>query len=96
MGMENREYRQERTNPQVAQPSIEDVEMDHVKSNPSGPVTRSIRVRLYTEPRGWRHSCEIVFQREPNGDVNLNVLAKLLHVEKTVRVSNSAFTEMWS
>jgi hypothetical protein len=96
MRTENREYREERTNAPVAGPSIEDVEMDDVASNPSGPVRKSIRVRLYTEPRGWRHSCEIDFQRELNGDVNLNVLAKLLHVEKTVRVSNLAFIDTWS
>jgi hypothetical protein len=64
------------------------LKVDHVKSNPSELAATSICVRLYAERRGRNHIREINFQREPNGDLNLVLLAKMLQVEGTVRVSS--------
>lgn len=65
----------------------DDVKMGYART---GEVATSICVKLYEEHRGWQHSHEINFQRDPNGDINLDALAKLLPVEGVIRVSNPA------
>jgi hypothetical protein len=51
---------------------------------------KSICVRLYEEPRSWWESHEVDYLCEPNGDVDLDALAKLLLVEGHLWVGSPA------
>jgi hypothetical protein len=63
-----------------------EVECDNWERHQARPVLKPIRIRLFPEPRGWRHSHELDYQCEPNGDVNLVALAQQLPVEGVLRV----------
>lgn len=63
---------------------------DDAGATPAELTPKPICVRLFEEPRGWWHSCEVDYMCEASGDVNLDALAKLLPVEGSVRVSITA------
>ena len=85
-----------------------DIEMEDFSNTARGDIEmeasrvteKSIRVRLYEEPKSWCHVRELDFLREPNGDVDLEKLGHILDTKGTVRVSSIAInsgrhTDKW-